>query len=525
VIGKLRKHQFVAVLGYSGSGKSSLITSGVIPEITAGGEPGEWQVVLTRPGLTPISNMAESVLRHDEERKNAILSVSKSNLADQFHESPMALKQILKKLQATPTGKTLIVVDQFEEIFRVKEKDGNDEAAIFVDLLINACREKNIFLAISMRSDQIGGSARFEDLTRFINLSNYLIPQMTREEKRRAIEGPVKIGGGQIAERLVTQVLDDLESSQDQLPVLQHAMMRTWDYWEHTREEGEPIDIRHYNAIGTIHEALSQHANEAYNELDTRQKKIAEVLFKALTVKGRDSFGMRRPVQLSNVVSQVNASTEEVIEVVDTFRRQGRSFLMPPDGVPLSEESVIEISHESLMRIWDQLNTWVEEEHESAQMYLRLSEAAAIFQVGRTGLWRPPDLQLALNWQKKQEPTYEWARRYDETFERSMVFLDTSRETWEAEQEHQEMMQKRLLRRTRMVALILGIAAVISILFFIYGIMQRIKAEKNAETAIVQAELAKENAREAELNAEEALKNAEEANRQRLEAERQKNLA
>ncbi|MCA6073340.1 WD40 repeat domain-containing protein [Fulvivirga sedimenti] len=525
VINKLLSFQFVAVLGYSGSGKSSLISSGVIPRVTKSGDEGEWQIVLTRPGLSPIANIAEAVLRHDEESSSSILSVSKSSLVDQLSSSPLALRHTIKKLHKNPKGKTLVVVDQFEEIFRVKTQDGFDEAKVFVDQLMNACREKNIYVALSMRSDQIGSSARFEELTRAINQSNYLIPQMTREEKRKAIEGPVAVGGGEITDRLVDQLLDDLELNQDQLPVLQHAMMRTWEYWQQTREEGEPIDIRHYNAIGTIHEALSQHANEAFEELNTSQKRIAEILFKALTSKGRDNQGMRRPVQLSNVIAQADGSSDEVFAVVETFRKQGRSFLMPAESIPINEDSVIEISHESLMRIWDRLRSWVDEEHESAQMYLRLSEAAAMYQVGRTGLWRPPDLQLALNWHKKQQPTYEWARRYDEAFERSMVFLETSRETFEAEQEHQEMMQKRLLRRTRMVALILGIAAVISILFFIYAIMQGIKANEQRILAEQNAQIAEQNANQATENAIEAEKNADEAMRQTQIALEQKDLA
>src|SRR5687767_15950187 len=142
---------------------------------------------------------------------------------------------------------------------------------------------------------------------------------------------------------------------------------------------------------------------------------------------------------------------------------------MPGANVPLNADSMIELSHESLMRIWKRLNTWMEEEFEAAKMYKRLSDAAAMYQIGKTGLWRPPDLQLALNWQKKQKPTREWAQRYDDAFERAIVFLDTSRITYEAELKNQEMLQKRMLRRARATAVILGIAALIAILFFVYA--------------------------------------------------------
>ena len=122
------------------------------------------------------------------------------------------------------------------------------------------------------------------------------------------------------------------------------------------------------------------------------------------------------------------------------------------------------------MRIWVRLKNWVDEEHESAQMYMRLSDAAEMYQIGRTGLWRPPDLQLALNWQKKQQPNRLWAQQYNEAFERAIVFLDTSRITYEAEQKNQERLQQRMLRRTRLAAIILGILAVIAIAFLVYGV-------------------------------------------------------
>jgi WD40 repeat protein len=309
------------------------------------------------------------------------------------------------------------------------------------------------------------------------------------------IEGPVAVGGGKISQRLVKKLLSDVGNDQDQLPILQHVLMRTWDYWVDNREPGEPIDIRHYNAVGRIHEALSQHANEAYDELTSKQKEIAEILFKGITERSQDNKGMRRPARLGLIAELAEAEEEDVIYVVDHFRKPGRSFLMPSANVPLVNDSMIELSHESLMRIWKRLNTWVDEEFESATMYKRLSEAAAMYQIGKTGLWRPPDLQLALNWQKKQRPSREWAHRYDETFERAIVFLDTSRITYEAELKNLEMMQRRILRRTRATAVILGMAFVVAIALFLYSSIQTIAAESQrlkAENQKVEAEKAKE---------------------------------
>jgi energy-coupling factor transporter ATP-binding protein EcfA2 len=513
VIQKLITKKFVAILGYSGSGKSSLVKAGIIPALQNKAE-GEWQILITRPGISPLENMAEMLLGAPD---TSNLTVTHTSLVDQLKNSPTALTDIICKTREKPARKTLLIIDQFEELFQYKKQsEDRTEVETYINLILDTCtgRGDTIYLAITMRSDQIGYSARFDGLTNAINKSNYLIPQMTMEEKREAIEGPVRISGASISVELVDQLLHDLKKNQDQLPVLQHALMRTWDYWIQSREENEPIELRHYHAIGEVQEALSMHANEAYNELSTAQKEIAEVLFKSLTEKGKDNVGMRRPANLGSVAAQIERPVEEVIEVVEKFREHSRSFLMPPPGVPLHADSMVEISHESLMRIWDQLNVWVEEEHESAQMYRRLSDAAAMYQIGQTGLWRPPELQLGLNWQKKQKPTYEWARRYDEAYERALGFLDHSRTTFEAEQKHQEIYQKKVLKRTRALAMLFGFLAVVAILFFIFAFIQWGKALEKEQEAINLAQEATEAQQFAEQESERALANEKEARRQ-----------
>lgn len=536
VLVKLSNNKFVTIMGYSGSGKSSLIYCGVIPVVYGGfmtNTGPNWNIITTRPGTSPIKNLSRSLIlghsQNDETESADDRAAKRLVVSSILRSNPNGLIETINKFKTDKAENTLIFIDQFEELFRYGDisQSTAEEARLYVNLILDACRATDapVYVAVTMRSDFVGECAKFPGLTQLINESNYLVPQMTRDQKRMAIEGPVSVGGGKISKRLMKRLLNDIGDNQDQLPILQHALMRTWDFWIKNREENEPIDIGHYNAIGKITEALSQHANETYDELTSREKEIAEVLFKSLTEKGANNSGIRRPVRLGLVAELSEATLPEVIVVVDKFRETGRSFLMPPMGIELDENSIIEISHESLMRIWTRLKVWVDEEYESAQMYRRLSEAAAMYQIGRTGLWRPPDLQLALNWQKKQRPTRAWARRYDEAFERAIVFLDTSRITYEAEQKNQEMLQKRLLKRTKAVAVILGIAAIISILFFVYAITQSIEATKQAELAESQKQLAIEQKEEAERQKVEADRQTERAEAALKEAEIQKNKA
>lgn len=529
---KLSQNRFVCVMGYSGSGKSSLMYCGLVPVLYGGfvtHSGPNWHIIVTRPGISPIQNLAESVVDYLISQNRiaaADRAIHKAIILSVLRSGSHGLVEVARYLQKQHDENVFLMIDQFEELFRLNEEiveeDAINESQQYVNLVLTAVEQRDvpIYSAITMRSDFIASCSVFPHLTDEINKSNYLVPQMSREQRKMVIEGPIAVGGGKISQRLVKRLLTDMGKNQDQLPILQHAMMRTWDYWLENREEGEPMDLRHYNAIGKVSQALSQHANELYESLSTREKEIAEVMFKSITEKTADNKGMRRPSKLSLLCELADASEEEVIRVVEHFRKPGRSFLMPAHYIPLTGDSVIELSHESLMRIWNKLNEWVEEEFESAQMYKRLSDAAAMYQIGKTGLWRPPDLQLALNWQKKQRPTREWAQRYDEAFERAVVFLDTSRITYEAELKNQEMLQKRVLRRARVTAIVLGIAALIAIALFLFAQIQTIAARKNFDDANIAKETATRERAEAIKQAEIAVQQRREADSARAEAER-----
>lgn len=493
ILVKLASNRAVAVLGSSGSGKSSLIYCGLVPVLYGGfmTETGpNWNIINSRPGVSPLENLATSVADFMVSKgylAKSDYTIQISILLSVLRTSSFGLVEISKFLQLRGSENICYLLDQFEEIFRYKNlnEESRNEVSHYVNLVLNAIQQKEVpaYIAISMRSDFINECGEFKGLTEILNRSNYVVPKMSREQKRTAIEGPVAVGGGRISNRLTKRLLADLENVQDALPILQHALMRTWDYWVKNREQGEPMDIRHYNAVGRIEQALSQHANEAYDELSARDKEIAEIVFKNITEKNQDNQGMRRPGRISEIAELAGATGEEVIYVVDQFRKPGRSFLMPGSQVLLADHSLVEISHESMMRIWTRLSGWVDDEFESSQMYKRLSDASAMYQIGRTGLWRPPDLQLALNWQKKQNPTRTWAQRYDEAFERAIVFLDTSRITYEAELKNQEMLQKRMLRRARVTNIVLSLAFLVAMVFFFFGLTQRIDAERERDNA------------------------------------------
>lgn len=522
VLDKLFRNKFVSIVGASGSGKSSFMFCGVIPMLYGGFASGlgsNWHVINTRPGATPIDNLAESLLEKDADYLSAHgndKQLKKTITSTLLKSSSLGLIEIVKQLNLDKKHNILILVDQFEELFRFKRREdinAANESLAYVSLLMEAVKDRSvpIYVALTMRSDFVGDCAQFPELTKSINESHYLIPQMVREQKRLAIEGPMAVVGASISSRLVQQLLNDLGDNPDQLPIMQHALMRTWMYWSDNHEPDEAMDLRDYEAIGGMTGALSQHADEAYDELTEKQKVYCEILFKTVTEKGADSAGVRRPTKLSEIAVIADCSEDEMIEIIDHFRSEGRSLLMPPIQLLLTSDSIIDISHESLMRIWIRLKKWVEEESESAQMYLRLSEASANYQIGKAGLWRQPDLQLALNWKRKNQPTLVWAQRYDSAFERTMVFLQISHEAHEEKLRLKELAQRRALKQARAIALILGMFTVLALGSLVFSILQTLEANKQHANALAQTKIALEQTKEAQRQKDFAIMAADEA--------------
>jgi WD40 repeat protein len=543
VLGKLLKNRFVTVIGASGSGKSSLIYCGVLPKVRKLKDYAGWRIISFRPGNDPFGNLADALSEHISAAGN-IMNV-RDTILSELKNSPDGIASAVGRLMLKNDEKVLIVVDQFEELFRYSTLGKADTTlpptSKFVDLLVNAVSQSavNVYTIVTMRSDFIGECAHYQGLTQLINNSNYLVPHMGRENYREAIEGPIKYSGATIDPKMVEILLGDIGDRTDQLPVLQHAMMRTWNHWRELDQPDRPIGKTDYDSVGTMSDAMSLHANEAYEELSLRGREICEIMFKTITEKGSDNKGLRHPSGVETIKAIAGCTSEELFDVVEKFRVPSRSFITPRQSVPLGDDSIIDLSHESLMRLWSRLREWVDDEAGSVQMYLRLSEASAMYQNGKTSLWRPPDLQLAINWRDQHRPTLIWAERYNPAFERAMVYLRTSEKEYLGEEENKIRLQKRQLKRAKIIVMILGVAAIISMGFMLFAFVQKIAADRQtiiADNQRIQAE--KETIRAdsstveavkqktiADSKAIEARLSADEAEKQKIQAELQRQIA
>ena len=471
MVDKLAETRFLAVVGTSGSGKSSLVNCGLRPALRQGrmAHAGTaWRMAQFRPGSDPIGALARALaddgvlFRQPPPGGLSLADIVECSL----RMSKIGLIDIVEQAGLEPNVNLLVVVDQFEELFRYRQSapagDGpgpehgvGAEAVAFVNLLLETKERATspIYILLTMRSDFLGDCTHFPGLAEAINAGQYLVPRMTRDERRAAIANPVAVGGAEISPVLLTRLVNDVGDNPDQLSILQHALNRTWARWQDEgNDEGKDdkaLGLAHYEAIGTMANALDRHAEKAYAELTTpRQQKICEKIFKALTDKATDPRGIRRPTQLGTLCALADATAAEAAQVIDVFRKPSRSFLMPPAGEALGPDTVIDISHESLMRVWQRLDTWAGEEARSAWMYRRLAETAALHAAGDASLWRDPDLQLALHWRERSQPNATWAARYGEGFDAASAFLAASEAARAAalEDEHRRAQAERLAK-------------------------------------------------------------------------------
>lgn len=473
---KLGYTRFLSVVGLSGCGKSSLVRAGMIAALESGylaSAGAHWRVAAMRPGNSPVLALAKALLQ-DSALKPEQLPLSSTPLQTEndilpflvatLRRGPLGLVDILHETPLPAETNLLLVVDQFEELFRYQHHENQDEIEAFVSLLLASAQQQEvpIYIVITMRSDFIGECAQFQELPEMLNAGQFLVPRLTRDQQRDAIVKPARVFDGEIAPQLVNHLLNEMGNVPDQLPVLQHCLMRMWTQVRAIAErqsediEPEPTDeptygaillMKDYEEVGGLKHALSKHADEAFSELDEREQQLAERLFRCLSERSFERRDTRHPTALWKAARLAGVSETAVQKIVEVFRRSDRCFLLPAAGAPLQHDTMLDISHESLIQQWDRMNTWVEEEARSAENYKRLEQTARLWKAQQAALWTTPDLENALAWKKWEQPTPEWARRYGEDFGLAMEFLDASHEAQERQRKQEEQEQKKVIRR------------------------------------------------------------------------------
>jgi hypothetical protein len=329
LLARLDKKRFLAVVGPSGCGKSSLVQTGLLNALETGflASAGvRWRMATLRPGNHPLRNLARALLekealgpeRGGDESSEAFLLAT-------LRRGPLGLVEIRREVALPQNTNLLVLVDQFEEIFRYRQQYDINEADAFVALLLASAAqpEVRLYVLITMRSDFLGDCTLFAGLPEALNDSQFLTPRLTREQLQEAIIGPARVFGGEAEPTLVNRLLNDMGTDPDQLPLMQHALMRLWN--RASQQSSVVLTLGDYEDIGGFKEALSQHADEAYEPLDDAQKAIAETLFRSLCERSAARRDTRRPVRLEDVAAVAGVTWEQVAAVVEVFRHPDRT--------------------------------------------------------------------------------------------------------------------------------------------------------------------------------------------------------
>ena len=451
IIGRLAASRFLAVIGASGSGKSSVVRAGVIPALRRGErladgslpptDSGQWDIRILTPSAHPLDALAASLTR-EAESVSAITALRSDLLQD-----PDSFSLVARRMLAQNSKKhLLLVIDQFEEVFTQCRQD--DERRAFIGNLLRAVDPANpqpVTILLTLRADFYTQLAFQDHLRELVSQNQEFIGAMSRDELTRAILQPAALGNWKVQEGLVEVILDDLGSEPGALPLLSHALLETWK-----RRRGRVLTVSGYTAAGGVRGAIAQTAETVFRQrLNPEQRPIARMIFIKLAEMGEDSLDTRRRAAFSELITRATdtSTIDAVLSILTDARLVTTGTLEPGDT------RVVEVAHEALIREWPTLRDWLNQNREGLILHRQLTEDTNDWiKLDRDSgsLYRGMRLKQTLEWVKTDSDLISLAEQ---------EFLDASQKT-----ARKEAGQSQRLMRARWVQAVLAAIVVVVIL-------------------------------------------------------------
>ena len=378
---RLRSSRFLAIVGASGSGKSSVLRAGLVASVQQGAFPGsgDWPVVVMTPTARPLEELAQ--------RWAPLAGTTAPSLLAALGEDPSAFAGAVRSaLTRLPHGaRAPLVIDQFEEAFTLCTDV--DERRQFVAALVAGVRADvaGATVVIALRADFYGHCAAYPELRQLVEANTCLLGPMDPPELMAAIEGPANVAGLRLEPGLNELIVREVADEPGALPLLSHALLETWK-----RRKRRTLTVDAYLDAGGVDGAIALTAEGVYESLDPARQRVARSIFLRLTQPGDGTEDTRRRAPLGELVAGADAvETEAVLHLLADARL-----------VTLDEQTA-EVAHEAVIREWPRLRNWIDEDRDGLRIHRHLTHAARDWDAldrDDAELYRGPRLATAQEW-------------------------------------------------------------------------------------------------------------------------------
>jgi len=414
--------RFLAIVGASGSGKSSLVRAGLVPALRWSEASTDWQIHILTPTAHPLESLALSLTS-----ENASVTAAATLMDDFIRDSRSLQIFVERKLGLENGSRLLLVVDQFEELFALCRSE--EERTAFINNLLTAANEVDgaVILVITLRADFYAHCASYPELREALAQRQEYIGAMNQEELKRAIEEPAQRGRWEFEAGLVDVLLHDVGHEPGALPLLSHALLETWQ-----RRRGRTMTLSAYASSGGVRGAIAETAEAVFTDQFTHeQQTIARRIFLRLTELSDETStaDTRRRATFDELILRPEeaTTTHTVLKALADAR------------LIITSENSAEVAHEALIREWPTLRSWLEDNREGLRLQRHLTEAAQEW----LGMNREPDI---LYRGARLAQTHEWALSHgDELNTLEREFLQTSIESSERVLAEKEAQRQREL--------------------------------------------------------------------------------
>ena len=469
LVKRVKQSRFLAVVGPSGSGKSSVVRAGLIPLLRRGAIAGSegWHIADMFPGAHPLDGLEAALLR--------VAPDPPPSLVDQLERDEQGLHRAVLRLLPSDGSELLLVIDQFEELFTLVE----DEAvrSHFLGSLEAAVRDPHSRLRVvaTLRADFYDRPLLYRGFAElFKSRVEALIP-LSAEELERAISGPARRVDVSLEPGLVAAMLADVAEEPGGLPLMEYALTELFE-----RRDGRVLFLEAYRQIGGVSGALGRRAEELYAELDEPGKAAARQLFLRLVTLGEGTEDTRRRVSRSEIAS-LDVDQQAMTAVLDTF---GSSRQLSFDRDPSTGAPTIELAHEAMLSAWPRLHRWIDAARDDLRTERRVAAAAHEWVEGDgdpSFLLSGARLDQAEAWQGSSELAVTPEER--EYLEASRAERERRRADEEARAVYERELERRSVRRLRAFVAVLAVAVLVAGGLTVFATGQQRKAEREERNA------------------------------------------